>query len=357
MYYYCRVINRFAVNDSIIHSEVELVDALRKVLDKSIFRVVPCQGISSSHHRDLILKIESDGCSVTFDAVCKLNPSVPVLDGIAASPKGKNFPLLVAVKLSDSLVEQCRQRGLSCLDLNGRIWIRAPGLLIDRNVPGLAVRYRLAESEIRFFSPKSTRLPRVLLHSPGRVWRQADLAAETNLSQGLLSRLLNYAAKQGWVTGSRGDWKLANADALLDAWERGDNFPKRVTLKQYSTLEPNLRTIARLLLDRTHGELAFTQWFAASLRHPYTDIPIVSAYRRNFPTDEELRALNYREVGDGGNIWILIPRDEGLFRSLQQVEGLPLVGDAQIYLDLIHAGLRGPEQAKALREWKGFCRK
>jgi hypothetical protein len=33
-----------------------------------------------------------------------------------------------------------------------------------------------------------------------------------------------------------------------------------------------------------------------------------------------------------------------------------LVSDAQIYLDLIHAGLRGPDQAKALREWKGFCR-
>lgn len=344
------------MNKEVIHSEVELVDALRKVLDKSIFRVVFHEGVSPSRRHDLILKIESEGCSATFDAVCKLNPSVPVLDGITASASGKNHPLLIAVKLSESLVEQCRQRGLSCLDLNGRIWIKTPGLLIDRNVPNLAVRYRLAESEIRFFSPKSTRLPRALLHSPDRVWRQADLAAETNLSQGLLSRLLNYAANQGWVEGSRGDWKLANAEALLDAWEREDNFAKRVTLKQYSTLEPNLRTIAHLLLDRTNGELAFTQWFAASLRHPYTDLPIVSAYRRNFPTDEELRALNYREVGDGGKIWILVPRDEGLFRSLQKVEGLPLVGDAQIYLDLIHAGLRGPEQAKALREWQGFCR-
>lgn len=344
------------MNEEVIHSEAELIDALHKVLDKSIFRIVSHDVGSSSHRHDLILKIESEGCSATFEAECKLNPSVSVLDGITAAARGKNHPLLIAVKLSESLVEQCRQRGLSCLDLNGRIWIKAPGLLIDRNVPAATVRYRLTEPEIRFFSPKSIRLPRALLHSPDRIWRQSDLATETDLSQGLLSRLLNYAANQGWVEGRRGDWKLANANALLDAWERVDVFAKRVTLKQYSTLEPNLRTIARLLLDRTKGELAFTQWFAASLRHPYTDLAIVSAYRRNFPTDEELRALNYREVGDGGKIWILVPRDEGLFRSLQQVEGLPLVGDAQIYLDLIHAGLRGPEQAKALREWKGFCR-
>ncbi|MEI8140948.1 MAG: hypothetical protein WCI03_13915 [bacterium] len=345
------------MNEEVIRSEAALVDVLRKVLDKSIFRIVGREDVSSSHHHDLTLKIEYEGCSVTFNAECKLNPSASILDGIIASASGKNHPLLVAVKLSESLVEQCRQRGLSCLDLNGRIWIKAPGLLIDRNLPGSTVRYRLAQPEIRFFSPKSTRLPRALLYSPDRIWRQSDLAAETDLSQGLLSRLLNYAANQGWVEGRRGAWKLANADALLDAWERVDVFSKRVTLKQYSTLEPNLRTIAHLLLDHTNGELAFTQWFAASLRHPYTDLPIVSAYRRNFPADEELRALNYREVGEGGKIWILVPRDEGLFKSLQQVEGLPLVGDAQIYLDLIHAGLRGPEQAKALREWKGFCRK
>jgi len=30
--------------------------------------------------------------------------------------------------------------------------------------------------------------------------------------------------------------------------------------------------------------------------------------------------------------------------------------DAQIYLDLQKTGLRGPEQASALRNWEGFCR-
>jgi hypothetical protein len=102
--------------------------------------------------------------------------------------------------------------------------------------------------------------------------------------------------------------------------------------------------------------MAFTQWFAASLRYPYADVPVVTAYRWEFPTEDDQHALSYREVYDGGKVWIVIPRDDGVFRSIQKVAGLPLVSDAQIYLDLVHAGLRGPDQAKVLRQWKGFCR-
>lgn len=50
------------------------------------------------------------------------------------------------------------------------------------------------------------------------------------------------------------------------------------------------------------------------------------------------------------------PTDEGVFLERQTVETLPLATDAQIYLDLLNTGLRGPDQAQALREWEGFCR-
>ena len=42
---------------------------------------------------------------------------------------------------------------------------------------------------------------------------------------------------------------------------------------------------------------------------------------------------------------------------LRDVGGIPLATDAQIYLDLQKTGLRGPDQAAALRNWEGFCRK
>jgi len=52
-----------------------------------------------------------------------------------------------------------------------------------------------------------------------------------------------------------------------------------------------------------------------------------------------------------------VPDDEGVFLETQSVRELPLVSDAQIYVDLQKTGLRGPEQAVALRNWEGFCRK
>lgn len=344
------------MKEQILHTIPELKDALRKVLDKSILRIIGEEKPRQHGRSGFTIEASVEGHSATFAAECILDPTVTALQQVAENAIGKKYPLLITVRLLESFVQECRHRGISCLDLNGRVWIKAPGLFIDRVVPNTAVRYRLAESEVRFFAPKSARLARTLLHTPGRTWRQSDLADITGLSQGLLSRLLNHAVRQGWVEGKRGDWKLANLSAMLDAWEREDDFSKRVTLRQYSTLETNRRSTAQQLVKLCQGELAFTQWFAASLRHPYADVPVVSAYCREFPGPEVLGDLDYREVDSGGRIFVLIPRDDGVFRNIQRIEGIPLVSDAQIYLDLINAGLRGPDQARALREWKGFCK-
>jgi hypothetical protein len=72
----------------------------------------------------------------------------------------------------------------------------------------------------------------------------------------------------------------------------------------------------------------FTQWFAAGLR----------------------------EVPNGGAVWVIVPRDRGVFQATQTVSEFELVCDAQIYLDLLKVGLRGPDQAQALRQWEGFRR-
>jgi hypothetical protein len=344
------------VNEEVIHSEAELVEALRKVLDKNIFSIISSEEALPHGRADLTVKVEYEGRSATFIAECKLNPKVSALDQVASHGRGKKHPLLVTVGLSESLVAHCQERGVSCLDLNGRIWIKAPGLLIDRITPKSSIRYRLTEAEIRFFSSKSTRLARALLSYPDRTWRQRDLADITSLSQGLLSRLLNHAAGQGWVEGKRGNWKLAGLDRLLDAWVKADEWSKRITLRQYSTLSSDFSGLARHLVEQSRGDIAFTQWFAANLRFPYTQPPVVSVYRGELPTEDEKKEHNLREVADGGRLWILVPKDAGVFQTIRTVDGFPIVCDAQIYLDLLQVGLRGPDQAKALRDWEGFCK-
>jgi len=62
-------------------------------------------------------------------------------------------------------------------------------------------------------------------------------------------------------------------------------------------------------------------------------------------------------VTDAGKVWLLVPDDEGVFLETRTIQDLSLASDAQIYLDLQKTGLRGPDQAAALRNSEDFCRK
>ena len=346
------------MKEVIVTSESELLTTLPDVLAASGIPLLRLVATPAGKRRgNLLAELELDGQVHRFVAEPKLEATAAAVAQLAGGAGAAGAcPLLVTVRLSDSLARRCRESGISYVDLNGHVWIRSPGVLIDRNAPDSAVRYRLVDREVEFFSPKSTRLARVLLSHSERTWRQADLVGATTLSQGLISRLLNHAVKTGWVEGRRGDWRLADANALLDAWAGADVWRRRVTVRQYSAVGTNPSALARRFYDQATGDTAFTQWFAANLRFPYTEPPLVSVYRRQLPTAEEQAALGLREVSDGGRLWVIVPRDEGVFQAVRHVGGFPLVCDAQIYLDLLPVGLRGPDQAKALRAWEGFCK-
>jgi hypothetical protein len=51
---------------------------------------------------------------------------------------------------------------------------------------------------------------------------------------------------------------------------------------------------------------------------------------------------------------IVKPKDEGVFQCLQEIRGRKVVCDLQLYLDVIHAGMRGDEAAHELRKSENF---
>jgi len=101
----------------------------------------------------------------------------------------------------------------------------------------------------------------------------------------------------------------------------------------------------------------FTQWFAGTLRHPHTTANVVTAYVKTFPDEALIKArlLGRRVSTGGGNLRLVVPKDEGVLHPSQAVRGFELVSDVQIYLDLLRAGLRGEEQAQELRQWPDFA--
>lgn len=313
-------------------------------------------GLTRERGAEALLELILDGRRITFEVEFKLSPSVREVERLVERA-GIRPRLLVAPSLSEVLVRHCRERELSCLDLNGRQWIRAEGLVIDRQ-PSHERRYRPPLLSPDVFQPKSSRLVRALLSQPDRSWSQGELGERTGLSPGLVSRLSRHLVNEGLLTQDNRSLRSAQASTLLDAWAVRDDWEKRTTVRQYSLLEPDVETVARQFVKvfSANEALVFTQWFAANLRHPYTIPPVVSAYVARFPTEQLNHELRARQVSDGGTLWLVVPKDEGVFRETQRVGDFTLACDAQIYLDLLHMGLRGPEQAKALRSWEGFGR-
>jgi hypothetical protein len=306
-------------------------------------------------------EFELDGRRVSFSIRYELAPSPQ--DLARWFPQDIEDQLLVVPNLTPALLAACRKARLSVADLNGRLYLRAPGLLVE--LPALeGRRYRFELEPRNVFVGKSARIVRALLADPERPWRQSELVARAGATSGLVSRIVTHLVRQGKLTrtgSAKRDqvYQLTSRDTLLDAWVQADDFAHRVTTHRFHCLDQDPVQLAHKLRDAlTQGGLpfAFTQWIAAWLRHPYTEPPLVSLYVPQLPTPDLLDSLGLRPVTEGGRVWFHLPVDEGVFRETRVVADLPLVSDAQIYLDLQNTGLRGPEQARALRESSVFCR-
>ena len=314
-------------------------------------------GSKSSEQRPEHLELDLDGKLLSFTLLFELKPSLPLLENL--TPESKKPALLVVPELSSRILEFCKEHGIACIDLNGRIWLRAPGLLVDRrSLPNRSFRYELEPGNI--FVGKSARIVRCLLTDRDRNWTQSEILGRTSASSGLVSRIVQYLISQGFVekTGSR-EFRLHDLAGLLDAWVESDRFAKRTRTSRYAGFIGPVSELAERLNDwaeRVSVQIAFTQWIAAWHRHPYAEPVVASAYVPRLPDPATLEALGLRTVADGGKLWLHIPDDEGLLGEIQQAQGLPVVTDAQIYVDLQKVGLRGPDAAAALRSWEGFCR-
>jgi len=266
---------------------------------------------------------------------------------------------LVVPELSSRVLDLCRRKRLAAVDLNGRAYLRAAGLLVDRRpLPGRDFRFELEPRNI--FVGKSARIIRSLLTDRDRVWVQSELLTRTNASSALVSRIVQHLISQGFVEKkSAREFRLRDPLGLIDTWVKADDFNRRTTTTRFSTFGGTPIEVARQLKGWASEQsvcIAFTQWLAGWLRRPYTEPVVVSAYVARLPEAATLERLGLRPVTEAGKVWLHVPDDEGVFLEAQTIQDLPLASDAQIYLDFQKTGLRGPDQAAALRDWEGFCR-
>lgn len=347
---------RNSSNIEAIRHESELVHHFRELLADDPDLVWHCPPDSNSE-RPAQVELELDGRHLPFSPLYELKASLPWVENLIANQSPQ--PLLVTPELSARVLEACKTRGISAIDLNGRAWLRAPGLLVDRRaLPGRSFSYELEPRNI--FVGKSARIIRCLLTDHDRIWTQAEIVTRTGASSGLVSRIVQHLISQGFSEKlSPREFRLRDSLSLLDAWVDADHFSKRNRTTLYAGFLGSPIELAKRLQEWVRDEsvsIAFTQWLAAWLRHPFTEPVVTSAYVSRLPDSAALEKLGLRPVSEGGKLWLHVPDDEGVLTETQIRDGLTLATDAQIYLDLQRTGLRGPDAANALRNWEGFCR-
>jgi hypothetical protein len=269
-------------------------------------------------------------------------------------PSKLKYGVVLAPFISTESARLCDEAGVGYADLSGNAKLAFGGIYISTWGKENAFKERKEAKSL--FSPKSQRALLTLLQGPLRSWGFSELAKEAQVSVGWISALKQQLVAREWARNERGGIFLTQPNAILDAWVVADDWKKRTEVRQYSLLETEPVEIAKALVTSLQNRgIAFTQWFAGWARQPYTLPPIVTAYVKEWPKEGEIeKTIQARQVSQGGRLWLVKPKDEGVFRPGQETKGFPLVSDVQIFLDLQRAGQRGDEQAAELRKRKDF---
>lgn len=294
--------------------------------------------------KPLVLALEIKGSGqprYVRDAAYRLHRYIRDHDGNAV-------PVVVAPYFSPQARETCREERLGYLDLHGNARIAFDTVYIEREVPG---RPAPENREIRsLYKPRSARVLRALLASPGKAWRSLELAEQTGVSIGLISQVSRKLRAQDWAAMTDGGLILHDPDALLDNWTDHYEPPRGQEHRCYTPFEGEALTERLRSLELDHGRIALACYSAAEWLAPYTRHPSTYLYAdtKGFAALENALALS--PAPRGANIVIMVPEDDGVLADASPVaDGLCATSPVQTYLDLMRGGDRGREGAEHLR--------
>lgn len=306
--------------------------------------------VAVSAHPGIDLLVDIPAHRLAFEV--KSRDDVPTLERAVAALERAPLPpgtlrVVVVPFAGSGAREWLRARGQSWLDLSGNADLAAPGLRIL--VEGRPNRFATAGRPASVFSPRAARITRWMLLDSARRWTQAELVAATRLSHGFVSKVVRRMAEDGLLAREGSRFRVGDPGLLLDAWAQHPSFSDHhITRCQFAarTGPSTLRGLGERL-DEAGLVWAATGLAAAWSITRFADFRLTSLYLRRPLFDPG--AFGLHPVGRGENVWVIVPRDEGVFDGVQRIDEIPCVSPAQVYLDLAAHPERAKEAADELR--------
>lgn len=279
------------------------------------------------------------------DAIDKLRTRVSL-------PSESAVPIVAVPFMGDVGRDICAREGVSWLDLSGNAHIVAPGLRI--HVEGKPNQYKSPGRPKNLFAPKSSRITRRLLIEPNRAFLQRELAIETRVDEALVSRVVRGLEQEGLlVRNEAGGVKPANPNLLLEAWREAYEFSRHRIIQGFVAERTGDATVKRLVeASKQLGvDYACTGLAAAWQLTHFASFRLATIVLRKSPSKDFLQLSGFKEQSSGGNAWLVVPDDEGVFDGVSESEeGVRRVHPVQVYLDLKAQPERAKEAAEIVRQ-------
>jgi len=266
----------------------------------------------------------------------------------------KVYPILITTFLGDRTREILKKEGIGYLDLAGNCFLKFNNVYIEKIVDKNPFAEKRKLKTV--FKPVSSRILRVLLEEPKKKWKILELSKIAKVSLGQTSNVCRWLIDEEYLKKDNKFYSLIEPGKLLDEWSQNYTYTQNRMSAYYSfeqNLEKLLKTVSGVSKDKDL-KYALTLLSGASLVAPF--VRGVSGIHLYIADTGDLskwvRLLNLRPVESGGNISLYIPYDEGVFYKIQEADGIKVVGNIQLYLDLYNYPTRGKEQAEFLRREK-----
>jgi hypothetical protein len=181
---------------------------------------------------------------------------------------------------------------------------------------------------------------------------QREIAQATGMDEGFTSRIVSRLEEDNLIVREPdGAIRPRDPDLLLDAWREDYDFSKHQVVRGHVPARSGDELLRRLAngLQGQHVQHAATGLAAAWLLTRFAGFRLVTMYVTERPAPEVLDRLGFREEERGANVWLVVPKDEGVFHGVDDHDGAACVHPVQAYVDLKDQPERAKEAADHLR--------
>jgi DNA-binding Lrp family transcriptional regulator len=332
-----------------------------KELEGSIGQLLPVPGLEVvvEHGRSgqWDLRVKANCRGLRFDLIIEVvhANNLPVfrnkINRLKSSVQGGHVvPVLVAPYLSPERQALCREAGVYFIDLSGNVFVAYQSFYVERI--GLPNKYPEKRQRRYPFSDKASLILRELLKDPKRQWGIRELAEKIKLDPGYVSRMAKSLSESGYASRGGGKLKIRFPKEVIDDWVRAYDL-KRNEQQRFFVLAPDVKSILQRLrkIDVPRKvEYALSVQAGAGLVAPHAVYKEIHMYVGDGDGIEFFKKkLDLKDADQGANLVLLVPYyKHSVFYDSRVVEGLCVVSDIQLYLDLYGYPVRGREQAEHL---------